>query len=342
MQQLTQQFLRSIDKIVVYSITGIVTTLCIIIFSFLFIPKGGVKGYVLAIILANIVTIIYSFVHGKIWKYVSIKSVNGNSLKEMLQYSIPLIPNGIMWFLISSFNRPVLESSVGLAAVGLFAVAGRIPNMLNTLYLLFQNAWIISAVEEFHKESYKEFFNRMLKFVVIVQSVFAAILALSAKWIITVFTTEEYYSAWQYIPLLVVGVIFMNGASFVGTNFAVTKKSKFYFYSTVWSGLSSVVFNIMLIPPYGLWGACWAMLISQAVCLIFRIIYSWHIVKITNLWFYLLNIALLFIVSIGCVYISSTTQKILFISAIILCFFAVNAKMIYSLLCTIKVRIKQV
>lgn len=290
LQSVLQQFLRSIDKMVVYSTTGVVITISMVIFGFLLIPNGGgVHGYLSSIVLANILAILYSLIYGGIWRYFSVRSANSSTLFEMLKYSLPLIPNGIMFFFISSFNRPVLESYAGLAAVGIFALANRFPSVLNTVYLLFQNAWLISVIEEAKKPSYETFYNRLLKIVVAGQSLLTVGLAFCGKWIIKLFATPEYYSAWQYIPLLVIGVIFMNIATFVGSNFAVTRESKYYFYSTVWAGGASVILNFTLIPFWGLWGATVAMLLSQVIGMITRIKYSWKTVRITNIGFYCRN-----------------------------------------------------
>lgn len=288
-QALVQQFIRSIDKMVVYSVTGIVQTASTIALSFLLIPKWGVEGYVFSIILANVTALIYSLLHSGTYRYFSLKAINMADLRAMLKYSVPLIPNGLMIFLVNSLNRPMLESYAGLASVGLFAIAGRFPNLLNTVYLLFQQAWLISVLEEAKKPGYETFYNRMLKLVVIMQTLLAVFLAFMGKWIIELFTTPDFYPAWQYIPLLVVGVIFMNVATFVGSNFAVTRESKYYFYSTVWSGAASLILNFALIPFIGIWGACWAIVLSQAVWMGMRIKYSWKMVHITGLKFYALN-----------------------------------------------------
>lgn len=206
-----------------------------------------------SMVLGNAIALVYSMIRSGAYRYLHIRGISRNAVCEMLRYSIPLIPNGLMWFLISSLNRPVLETCSGLTAVGLFAVAGRFPNLLNTLYLLFQQAWLISVLEEAKKPTYEQFYNKMLKLVVVVQSLMAVLLAFSGKWIIELFTTPDYHSAWQYIPLLVISVIFMNVATFVGSNFAVTRESKYYFYSTIWSGGASLLLNLALIlcSPYG-------------------------------------------------------------------------------------------
>lgn len=305
-QQMTQQFIRSIDRMLVYSITGIIQTAMSVLFSFLLIPHWGVKGYVLSMILGNVSASIYSMLHSKAYQYLHFRSISRKVTFEMLRYSVPLIPNGLMWFLIGSLNRPILEMYSGLTAVGVFAVASRFPNLLNSLYLLFQQAWFISVLEEAKKPTYQQFYNKMLKFVVIVQIFMAVLLSICCKWVIELFTTPDYYVAWKYIPLLVIGVIFMNVATFVGSNFAVTRKSKYYFYSTMWSGGASLLFNLALIPMFSIWGACWAALISQAIGMIIRIKYSWKSVKITELKFYVCNSFFLFGSVAVCLLLQST------------------------------------
>lgn len=289
LQSFVQQFLRSIDKMIVYSVTGIVMTACMILFSFLLIPEYGVNGYIAALVLGSLCSVIYSAIAGRLWIYVRADALKVQPVKEMLSYSIPLIPNGIMWFLIASLNRPVLESYVGLWAVGIFAVAGKFPNLLNTFYLLFQNAWLISVLEEAKRPDFSVFYNNMLKIVVAVQIFIAVALSFGGKIIIKIFATPDFYSAWQYIPLLVTGVIFMNVATFVGSWFAVTRESRYYFYSTALSGFASLILNFAFIPICGLWGACWAMIFSQFIGMAARIKFTWNSVRITDIAFYIGN-----------------------------------------------------
>lgn len=102
LQAILQQFLRSIDKMAIYSSTGIVMTVFMVILSFILIPGHGVIGYIYAIIFSNIIASVYSFICGNLWKYFSIYSISKKATIEMLHYSIPMIPNTIMWFLMNS------------------------------------------------------------------------------------------------------------------------------------------------------------------------------------------------------------------------------------------------
>ena len=69
----------------VFTLIGILLTLCTGIFSFIFIPKNGVYGYLIAMVLSNVVVAITTFFIAKLYKYVSLKSFNKVSLKEMLK-----------------------------------------------------------------------------------------------------------------------------------------------------------------------------------------------------------------------------------------------------------------
>lgn len=340
MQSMLQQFLRAIDKMVVYSSTGIVLAAVLAGLSFILVSRYGVYGFVSAMIAANIISVIYSLILGKLWEYFSLRSIRKIAAIEMLHYSIPLIPNGIMWFLMTSLNRPVLETYTGLVGVGIFAVAGRIPNLLNTIYSMFHNAWIISVLEEAKKESYIGFYNRVLKIVVVAQSLFAVALTFFCKWLIEVFTTPDYYSAWQYIPFLTVGVILMNVGGFVGCNFTVTRESKYFFYSSTWAGVTSVISNFALIPYFGLWGACWALIISQGACMLARVMYSWKIAKITDFSFYLKNLIFLS-ASIGiCFICQDSSVKYILMVVMIIYFIIVNHSQLAGCIGVIRSRLR--
>lgn len=114
-------------------------------------------GYIGAMVIANIIASLYPFYMVKAYKYISIKSWNKDLLHEMLRYSIPLIPNSLMWLIISAINRPIMETYLGLSAVGTYAVANKFPNILSSLFTSFTNSWQVSVLEEYGKKIMKHF-----------------------------------------------------------------------------------------------------------------------------------------------------------------------------------------
>ena len=66
----------------------------------------------------------------------------------MLRYSLPLIPNSLFWWMGTSINRFFITGMIGIGASGLFAAAGKVPGLVNTVYAVFQQAWQLSAFQE--------------------------------------------------------------------------------------------------------------------------------------------------------------------------------------------------
>lgn len=292
LQQLFQQFVRSIDKMVVFSATGIVTTIGMAIFAFIMIPGYGIKGYVWSIILANLTAALFSFIASKSYLYFNVNSFDRTKLRSMLKYSLPLIPNGIMWWLVSSINRPILEKCVGLHDIGLYAVANKFPSILTMTFSVFVTAWQISVLEEFGKDSYKSFYNKIFRAVFLLLYIVTLLISILSKSIITVFVDEAYYEAWHFIPMLTLGVLFSNIAGFVGTNFSATKESKYYFYSSIAAAVVAVALNFVLIPLFGIWGAVYSVLFSFIVMAVSRIIFGWKYVEITDVMSYIVYLIL--------------------------------------------------
>lgn len=300
LQAFLQQFTRCIDKMKVYAISGIVLTISIALFSFLLIPPFGVMGFVYSQILAYLVASLYTLFFARLHTYFSLKSINLSYYKEMIYYSIPLIPNGIMWLLISSFNRPIMEVHLGFYGIGIFAVANKFPSMVAMVFTVFANSWQISVLEEFKKKEFEKYYNKILQLIFSLLVLLSCLVAVFSKQLIALFADEKFFEAWKLVPILTIAILFSSLSGFVGTCFSAVRKSKYYFYSSIWGALSSILFNLLLIPYLGLFGAVLAIVLSHLVMAFSRIVYSWQFVKITNLHLYVsmvfLNVIIIFLV----------------------------------------------
>lgn len=277
-----QQFSRSIDKIAIYSIVGLVNSVSIAVFSILFIPKFGVYGFVCASIFSNIVNVIYILVAAKVYRYFDLSSFDYPKLKELLVYSVPLIPNSLMWWFANAANKPILEHYSGLASVGLLAVASKFPGFLNILLTAFNSSWVISVIEEYRKQSFNEFFNKGLKFFVFGLTLCASLICIFSDVVTFVFTSnEDYFPSWVYMPMLALSTVFSCISGLVGAVFSAVKKSRYYFYSSIWGAASSILLNFIFILILGLWGAVLATTISMFIMMLSRIYYSKKYIQFT-------------------------------------------------------------
>jgi len=293
-QTFLQQFSRSINNIKVYSISGVVLTLLTAVFSVAFIPNYGLEGFFIAQILSYIVSGVYTFIHSKAYNYISFKTLSLERYKEMLKYSIPLIPNAVMWWLVGSLNRPVMEQYLGMHAVGLFAVSNKFPSLVNVLFSVFMVSWQISVIEEFKKENYEKFYNNILKIVFLFLILCVMTISILGKALTGFVADAKFIDSWKYIPILSLSALFSSVSGFIGCNFSATRESKYYFYSSIWGALIAIVFNFLLIPIWGLYGAVVAIVLSHLTMMISRVKYSWNTVKIKEIYLYVLMLVICF------------------------------------------------
>ena len=274
LQTYTQSFTKAIDKMTVYCLTGLINTAGMAVFAILLIPSFGVKGYLQSLVIAYFISAVYSFAASKSYNYLSIRSVKKSSLVRLLKYSIPLIPNSLMFWFVNGINRPLIAEYVGLDANGIFAVTNKVPGIISTLFLVFSNAWAISMLEEYGKPDFSHFFNMALRCVMLPSIIVACVLGIFSKEIIWILADEAYIEAYKYVPLAMIGSILSGISSMVGGIFSAKEQSKYFFYSSVWGAIASVLFMYVLIPPFHLYGAVIASALSYFVIVVARFIYT--------------------------------------------------------------------
>lgn len=271
-----QQFVRTIDKMTVFASAGIVQTLLIAFFSLILIPQYNLQGYINALIFANVLVSVFVIILSKEYAYLRLISINRSSLVRLLQYSIPLIPNSIVWWLVNGLNRPIIESHLGLGALGLYAVAIRFPNLIISLCDVFMNAFSISIIEEYGKSNFQVFFNNIFRLVVLVVVFGAIILSIFSPQLISIFADKEFYNAWYILPVLTISTVFSCSSTIVGGVFIARKQSKYFFYSSIWGALSSIIFTFLLVKIWGLTGCAVAACLSFMIMFVSRLIYAWR------------------------------------------------------------------
>lgn len=276
-QTYLQQFCRSINKMKTFCYSGIIYTLLTATFSFLLIPEYGIKGYVISFILANIISSSFIFVIEKIYEYIEL-FIRWRILKSMANYSMPLIPNTLMWWILSAINRPIIDNSLGLTGVGLFAVANKFPTLLSQVAAIFNGSWQVSVLQEFHKKDFINFFTKIGDIYINTMIVLSSTLCLCSRFIVELTTDEKFHEAWSFVPIIAISVVFQSICTHTGTIFSATRLSRYFLTSSLIGAIMSIVCNLLLIPQFGLYGASLSFAISQFSIAAARLIFCKKII----------------------------------------------------------------
>ena len=298
LQNYTQQFSRSIDRMGVFSMAGVVHVACLALFAFAFLPIYGLPGYLGSMLISDLVTAIFTFFASGGHHYFNLKKLSSAHLNILLKYSFPLIPSSIMWWIVGGINRPIMESSLGLAAIGIYAVANKLPGILSMLFQIFNSAWSISMLEEFGKPDFNNYFNKTVRILFYLTALGTVVIIVGSKLIVRIFAAPEFFEAWRYVPALTIGVLLHHMSSLVGGVFAAEKKSKYFFYSSTWGAASSLILTIVGAKLFGLMGVCLAVVGSFLCIFIVRLYYAWKHINLFDIKYYTAMMLLLVFVSI--------------------------------------------
>ena len=274
LHSLCSQFIRAKGWFKLYAVQGLINTALTITFNIIFlIPlKMSFTGYVLSVAVADTLTMLFIVLVAKLWRYIDFRAVGGKTVRDMLRYSIPMIPTTIFWWVTNVSDRFMVTGFVGDDVNGLYTAAYKIPTLLMVLSGIFVNAWRNSAVDEKDSSDYKVFFGNVFDLFSDIIFLIAAILITFTPVITNLMFAKAYHEAWVYIPILTCAMVFFNFVSFTGSVYVVSKKTVWSFITSLAGAVLNVVMNLMLIPWLGAYGAAIATAASFVLVFILRII----------------------------------------------------------------------
>lgn len=257
LQALFQNFIRGIGYVRIFAMNGLLSSVVLAVIGTIKIVvlRQGVVGYLDALIISAFVSVVFMFCSAQLWKFYSFSGNNAKLLKTLLVYSVPLIPNAFLWFFTNDASRFFVVGFLGLAANGLYAVATKIPTIINVFYNIFSQAWQISAVEEYESDQREKFFSSVFNANVGCSVILIGGILIFIRPVMTIYAGESYFEAWKIVPVLLIASFFSNLSSFYGTIYLAAKKTVGIMKTTIYGMLANVIFNITLIPLMGLQGA---------------------------------------------------------------------------------------
>lgn len=272
-QILLSQFVRGIGNVIYYSINGILMTLIIATSNIFFIVKlgMGVNGYIYSIILANVISVFFLFFSSKVYKFINFNKFSLSFIKESLYFSMPLVPNTLMWWLINSSSRLFIVYFLGASANGLFAVSNKVPMILTSIIAIFNQAWQMSAIEEYDSKDRSIFYNKVYSSTISVLYLSTSLILIILLPLFQYAIGSEFYNSWKYVPFLLLGVVYSSFATFLGTNYVAAKKTKGLVITSLYCGVINIILNTLLIPIIGINGASISSMISLFVLWMLRI-----------------------------------------------------------------------
>ena len=253
-----QKLLRGLKNQKLYATSGLVYTSVFLVLNLVYICglHQGVEALLWSSIIANVVAIGLILLCEKNLRKVDIKSSHRKLQKEMLKYSIPLVPSTLNWWVMGASDRYVILFFLGSAANGIYAVANKFPSILSTVFLMFNNSWTdMSLADSDSKEDYSAYYSSVFKQLYILSFTSVILLIPATKVVATLILSTAYKEASVYIAFLYLGAVFQAFSSFYGVGYLKDKSTSGAASTSVYGAIVNLAVNILCIKFIGIHAA---------------------------------------------------------------------------------------
>lgn len=264
--------LRGQERLLQYAVGNIISVFLSALLNivFLLVFKWGINGYFLAYCISFTIAAAYCAFASRILSSLKRFHIKMTLLVDMVKYSIVLVPNSLMWWIMNSSDHLMVTAMIGIDANGIYGVSYKLPSILSALSMVFNQAWSYSAIHENKSKDRVSFNNNMFDRLARFQLLTTVVLMCVVKPFMKIYVETAYYSAWEYMPYLLAGNFFLTLSTFLSTFYTVNKDSKGFLYSGSLGAIINLVLNWLLIPRFGVHGAAFATFVSYVSVFIYR------------------------------------------------------------------------
>jgi len=304
-------------------------------------------GMLMANSIANIGTALFIFFKLRLGKYIGKR--DGKLMKEMLRYSMPLVPNNVS---VDDYStcpiRLLLTAMMGSYANGIYAMANKFPNIVTVLYSYFNTAWKESASKIIKDENKNKFYSQIYHDTKKMLYAVTLLLIAVMPFAFPIFVNEQYNEAFIYIPIVAVATYYSNLSSFYGGIFVAFKNTKIMGVTTFIAAAINLVIDLVLIQFIGIYAACISTLVADVLIYYYRRYKIRDYIKLKELKMLIPSIVLA--ITIGTYYLkyipNFSMMAYYIISAIILIFtifysIVINKVMLGKIVTTVKNKIRK-
>lgn len=282
LQEVVSQVVRGLGDNKMFVTIGIVSSFGIGVFSVIFVAwlGMGIKGIFLANILARVLAlcIAEAKLH-TIARYFKPHQPFKRTLKELLRYTLPLLPGSICWWITGSSDRWFISNYIGLEANGIYAVAFRFTSILTTIALIFYQAWQETAILQYHSPDRDSFFSKMLNNYIYLLSglvvTFCFALKLNYFWL----CDANYQASINYVYPMALSTMIFAIAAFFDMGYQCAKDTKRTLPAIIVSAVVNLSLNFLLINTLPMQWKVYGVIITSLVTYTVLVAYRWHDMK---------------------------------------------------------------
>lgn len=237
---------------------------------------GRIVGMAIPYVIAGIAIMAYIFRQGKTY-------YNVRYWKFCLPLCLPLIFHGISGIVCASSDRVMIQKMLGLADVGIYALAYNFANIMDSIWGALHNSWDPFFFDFVKNSRLEELKNRSKNYIRLYTCLAIGFILLTPE-VFTVFAAEEYQEGVKIIPIIVLSCYAIFVYAFAANYEFCYKRTDIVAVGSVIAGGANIILNLIFINWMGYFGAALATVFSNVILAVVHILFAKKLVK--DKWVY--------------------------------------------------------
>jgi len=204
-------------------------------------------------------------------------------LKEMLVFSIPLVPSSLAVVASIYIDRIMIKHFMTIDDVGLFGIGVRVASVVGLLMVGFQGALTPLVYTYYRNPETPGQLAAIFRYFIFLALLVCAGISIFAGDILRLMTTSGYYAAASVVVFLAPAVLLAQMYIFA-PGIGIAKKTHLMVWINLGGLVSSITLNWLLIPIFGIDGAGLSTLLSYVLVLAAYMYFSQRYYPVPHDW----------------------------------------------------------
>jgi len=205
----------------------------------------------------------------------------GSGFRSVLAYSLPLMGVGFLYYFFTRMDILMLGHLRNTGEVGVYGLSARlamlIPLPLEAINVIFEPT--VAEHDGCHSDNLAALYKRYTPWVLGAGLAGCLILLLGTPMILELFG-KEFSGGWLILGVLAIGQIINLAVGSAGVLVSMTGHSRVVLYNCLAMVALNFILNLLLIPPYGAFGAALATTIALTGINLLRLLEVNHLLGI--------------------------------------------------------------
>lgn len=289
------RFLRKVKEFTLLSFLYALSSILLMVYLILKLDMGISGIYYASIILSPIFILLSLY----ILRNNIILYIGKSEFLKVFSYSAPLVPASVAYILMNSVDRYYIKEFLNYHESGLYGIAFKFSTIITIIITGFTMAMNPIVFENHADKNAKQEIERMFYFFFGIGTIGLLCLSLFSQETLMIFTTPDYYEAYQLMPIMYFTVL-VSGMGMFSLGINIEKKTKLGALIIIISSILNLVLNYYFVRNFGSAGAAYATLISVLLFYTVYFVFSQRYYRLNiNFWNITPYLAICLLVMLG-------------------------------------------